>query len=226
MYNVPLPKLIDIDDERTVTHAKFVEIVFVLLVVLQLVTLQHMQILQAIILVKEKIKKNHYYIAEIGAKPEAWISSPSSPDFTNYVCNTCSAGFRRIADLHRHKCGPPPRYSCPYCHKKDNYSSNINRHVKRSLPMLMINRAAPSFRSLPITKDLTAVWMAQYAYHCDKCGKGYQHRATLLRHTRHECGKEPKFKCPYCPHKTKQRGNLYQHIRTNHPGKNVFSDTA
>ncbi|XP_036145496.1 zinc finger protein 782-like [Monomorium pharaonis] len=68
-------------------------------------------------------------------------------------------------------------------------------------------------------KDLT-LWMAKqssgnivFPYRCERCGKGYQHRGTLLRHTRHECGKEPKFKCPYCPHKTKQRGNLYQHIR-------------
>lgn len=92
-------------------------------------------------------------------------------------------------------------------------------------------------------KNLAAMWMAKqheqqalqnhqqhqsvaFSYRCDACGKGYQHRATLLRHTRHECGKEPKFKCPYCPHRTKQRGNLYQHIRTNHPGKTVFSNTV
>ncbi|XP_011686583.1 PREDICTED: longitudinals lacking protein, isoforms F/I/K/T isoform X19 [Wasmannia auropunctata] len=78
-------------------------------------------------------------------------------------------------------------------------------------------------------KDLT-LWMAKqsggnmmFPYLCERCGKGYQHRGTLLRHTRHECGMEPQFKCPYCAHRTKQRGNLYQHIRTNHPGKNVFS---
>ncbi|KAL2714717.1 zinc finger Y-chromosomal protein-like [Vespula squamosa] len=83
---------------------------------------------------------------------------------------------------------------------------------------------------MPLIKDLATLWLAKqridFPYRCEKCGKGYQHRATLLRHTRHECGKEPQFKCPYCVHRTKQRGNLYQHIRTNHPGKNVFSSTA
>ncbi|XP_043284393.1 longitudinals lacking protein isoform X20 [Venturia canescens] len=82
---------------------------------------------------------------------------------------------------------------------------------------------------LPFIKDLATIWMVkqrtQFPYRCEQCGKGYQHRATLVRHTRHECGKEPQFKCPYCPHRTKQRGNLYQHIRTNHPGKNVFSSS-
>ncbi|XP_012270365.1 longitudinals lacking protein isoform X20 [Orussus abietinus] len=83
--------------------------------------------------------------------------------------------------------------------------------------------------AMPLIKDLAAMWLAkqrtEFSYRCEQCGKGYQHRATLLRHTRHECGKEPQFKCPYCAHRTKQRGNLYQHIRTNHPGKNVFSSS-
>ncbi|KAL7295405.1 hypothetical protein TKK_0011287 [Trichogramma kaykai] len=80
----------------------------------------------------------------------------------------------------------------------------------------------------PLMKNL--MWMTkqnpispELAYQCETCGKSYQHRATLLRHTRHECGQAPKFKCPYCTHRTKQRGNLYQHIRTNHPGEKVYS---
>ncbi|XP_031774284.1 longitudinals lacking protein, isoforms J/P/Q/S/Z isoform X7 [Apis florea] len=84
-----------------------------------------------------------------------------------------------------------------------------------------------NYPMIPLIKDLASFWMAkrvEFPYRCETCGKGYQHRATLVRHTRHECGKEPQFKCPYCAHRTKQRGNLYQHIRTNHPGKNVFSN--
>nr|XP_012150752.1 PREDICTED: longitudinals lacking protein, isoform G-like isoform X25 [Megachile rotundata] len=85
-----------------------------------------------------------------------------------------------------------------------------------------------NYPMLPLMKNLATLWMAkrvEFPYRCETCGKGYQHRATLVRHTRHECGKEPQFKCPYCTHRTKQRGNLYQHIRTNHPGKNVFSSS-
>ncbi|XP_050455559.1 longitudinals lacking protein-like isoform X24 [Cataglyphis hispanica] len=107
----------------------------------------------------------------------------------------------------------------------------------RSIPRMILPKSLQPqnciFPTIPLMKNLTTLWMAKqcsesptlFPYHCETCGKGYQHRATLLRHTRHECGKEPKFKCPYCAHRTKQRGNLYQHIRTNHPGRNVFSNS-
>lgn len=107
----------------------------------------------------------------------------------------------------------------------------------RSIPRMILPKSLQPrnciYPPIPLMKNLTSLWMGKqcsesptlFPYHCETCGKGYQHRATLLRHTRHECGKEPKFKCPYCAHRTKQRGNLYQHIRTNHPGRNVFSSS-
>ncbi|XP_034938645.1 protein jim lovell isoform X2 [Chelonus insularis] len=111
-------------------------------------------------------------------------------------------------------------------------AAQAHRDSQDMLSLMMASEQAsilprPGFPVLPLMKDLTSMWLAkqrpQFPYRCGQCGKGYQHRATLVRHTRHECGKEPQFKCPYCTHRTKQRGNLYQHIRTNHPGKNVFS---
>ncbi|XP_067204368.1 protein tramtrack, alpha isoform isoform X8 [Linepithema humile] len=58
-------------------------------------------------------------------------------------------------------------------------------------------------------------------YRCDRCGKIYKYRYTLLRHKHNECGQEPKFQCPYCPLKTKQRGHVYRHIRRCHRGKKI-----
>lgn len=48
------------------------------------------------------------------------------------------------------------------------------------------------------------------------CGKWYSNRATLNRHQRYECGKEPMFECPYCPKKCKRKSNLSSHIRIRH----------
>ena len=52
---------------------------------------------------------------------------------------------------------------------------------------------------------------------CTACGKVYQWKKTLLRHVRHECGKEPQFQCPYCPQRTTQKNSLKNHIRARHP---------
>uniref|UniRef100_A0A1B6LKP4 BTB domain-containing protein n=1 Tax=Graphocephala atropunctata TaxID=36148 RepID=A0A1B6LKP4_9HEMI len=59
---------------------------------------------------------------------------------------------------------------------------------------------------------------------CAKCHKTYSSPHTLRRHVRLECGQEPRFRCPYCPHRTKQRYNLMLHISRTH--REVLSQAA
>ncbi|KAH0952310.1 hypothetical protein HN011_005724 [Eciton burchellii] len=42
---------------------------------------------------------------------------------------------------------------------------------------------------------------------CPKCGNGYSVVKSLRRHLRYECGLTPRFKCPYCGTRSKQRGH-------------------
>lgn len=51
---------------------------------------------------------------------------------------------------------------------------------------------------------------------CDGCGKKYRSKTSLSLHKRLECGKEPAFKCPHCPLKTHQKGNLQVHMKKKH----------
>lgn len=53
-------------------------------------------------------------------------------------------------------------------------------------------------------------------YSCISCGKSYQLASSLYTHEKYQCGKEPQFNCPYCPHKTKLKGNLKAHIGFKH----------
>ncbi|XP_053966652.1 longitudinals lacking protein isoform X2 [Anastrepha ludens] len=54
-------------------------------------------------------------------------------------------------------------------------------------------------------------------YECRHCSKKYRWKSTLRRHENVECGgKEPSHQCPYCPYKSKQRGNLGVHVRKHH----------
>jgi len=54
------------------------------------------------------------------------------------------------------------------------------------------------------------------SFTCGACGKNYTWKTSLTRHQRDECGKEPRFPCPYCPHKSKRRGRLWHHIARVH----------
>lgn len=54
-------------------------------------------------------------------------------------------------------------------------------------------------------------------YLCTNCGRTYSLQASLYNHKKFECGKMPNFICPYCPHRTKQKGNLKTHIKKRHP---------
>lgn len=59
-------------------------------------------------------------------------------------------------------------------------------------------------------------------YVCEQCGKRYKHRATLVRHMRHECGQMPKFKCPYCQASSKQKGHVKEHIIRKHKDMKIY----
>lgn len=51
---------------------------------------------------------------------------------------------------------------------------------------------------------------------CVSCGKAYNYQRSLSLHQRLECGKEPRFQCPYCSKRCHQRGNINIHIRKYH----------
>lgn len=51
---------------------------------------------------------------------------------------------------------------------------------------------------------------------CVGCGKAYNYQRSLSLHQRLECGKEPRFQCPYCSKRCHQRGNINIHIRKYH----------
>lgn len=57
---------------------------------------------------------------------------------------------------------------------------------------------------------------SEEGFRCKKCGKSYRWKNSLYTHVRLECGKEPQFQCPFCPHRAKLKGNLQKHMRLKH----------
>lgn len=46
----------------------------------------------------------------------------------------------------------------------------------------------------------------------NECGRIYKYKTSMVKHFKHECGKEPKYCCTFCPKKFHQKGNLKTHI--------------
>ncbi|XP_042238373.1 zinc finger protein 536-like isoform X6 [Homarus americanus] len=70
-------------------------------------------------------------------------------------------------------------------------------------------------------KRMDGKWVCRYPY----CGYTTNKASVLRGHMRIHTGEKP-FSCPYCPHRTAQRGNLNAHIRYKHRpcmSKNLYS---
>ncbi|KAK9502429.1 hypothetical protein O3M35_011211 [Rhynocoris fuscipes] len=61
-------------------------------------------------------------------------------------------------------------------------------------------------------------WQLKQKFVCLTCGKRYRYDKGLSRHIRFECGKDPQFKCTYCPYEAKRKEHLKTHIINKHPG--------
>ncbi|XP_022186356.1 longitudinals lacking protein, isoforms A/B/D/L-like isoform X2 [Nilaparvata lugens] len=53
-------------------------------------------------------------------------------------------------------------------------------------------------------------------YPCHKCGRVYRWKHTRDNHAKNECGQDPRFQCPLCPHRSKRAPNLRIHIYLKH----------
>ncbi|XP_025834630.1 longitudinals lacking protein, isoforms A/B/D/L isoform X4 [Agrilus planipennis] len=53
-------------------------------------------------------------------------------------------------------------------------------------------------------------------FDCFSCGRIYKLKSSLRNHQKWECGKEPRFKCPYCDYKGKQKVHIKRHVQKMH----------
>ncbi|KAK1123199.1 hypothetical protein K0M31_008832 [Melipona bicolor] len=154
-----------------------------------------------------------------------------------YFCPRCCSSFSKKANMlthFRYECGKEPRFQCPYCGKRDRKSSNTYRHIRtyhkgRGLPhyaaVLDTLRAnmEQKRRRTAVKNENGVCWdFGKMSYHCPICNAGYTYKKTLRTHMKYDCGKEPRFKCPYCNKRDKCSSNIYKHIRMRHDGMPVI----
>lgn len=60
---------------------------------------------------------------------------------------------------------------------------------------------------------------------CPRCRKSYTTKSAVTAHFKYDCGKPPRFECPYCGKLSKKKFNIQDHIRHKHPSKPVICNT-
>ncbi|KAL1129445.1 hypothetical protein AAG570_013971 [Ranatra chinensis] len=130
-------------------------------------------------------------------------------------CSRCRRRFTHPGRLRRHietECGKgpagtAPRFQCHRCPYATKRKDTLIAHLNDVHPPM----------------DSTASDRGG-AFACHSCPRTYRHVDSLRRHLRYECGKEPQFKCPHCPHRTKIKANLTQHVNLVHnPNPRLYS---
>ena len=58
---------------------------------------------------------------------------------------------------------------------------------------------------------------------CQGCGKVYAYEQSLIRPVRYECGKPPRFQCPYCNACRRQKTNIMNHIKKKHQNFKIYA---
>ncbi|KYN32053.1 Zinc finger protein Xfin [Trachymyrmex septentrionalis] len=58
-------------------------------------------------------------------------------------------------------------------------------------------------------------------FHCPRCNSGYTRLSDMKTHCQFQCGKEPRYQCPYCTKKAKFSSNMYVHVRRMHKDKKL-----
>ncbi|PSN32900.1 hypothetical protein C0J52_13323 [Blattella germanica] len=85
-------------------------------------------------------------------------------------------------------------------YKEEEQSPNYLQQMRSEGGVIMLNQETARFDSY------NTVTFSDFR--CSTCGKSYRYKKNMTRHIRFECGKDPQFKCPFCPHQTKQKSSI------------------
>nr|CAD7396213.1 unnamed protein product [Timema poppensis] len=157
-----------------------------------------------------------------------------------FCCTDCGKVYRLYTSLARHKrreCGKEPEFQCPLCLYQFKHRFSLERHFRLvhgiSIDTIWKRHGCLSLNKFDylISSNTTVLGISRRnsfshqsaisserlnegEHACDVCGRCYQHKRSLWRHSKFECGKIPQFQCPFCPQKTTQNNSLKKHVQT------------
>ena len=127
-----------------------------------------------------------------------------------HSCQTCGKLFSVKWSLARHKIlvhDKVKKYHCKDCPFKAGQKNDLQRH-------------AETVHSVDGSK-ITDIYKAEKNHKCEQCGKMFQFKKSLKRHTKVHIDSQ-KYKCEDCPSSFSRGYNLKVHIANVHKGEKNF----
>ncbi|KAF5269905.1 hypothetical protein FQR65_LT05704 [Abscondita terminalis] len=178
--------------------------------------------------IKVELKEGEWENAQVKRKP-----TPASKRIRGiFDCSVCGRIYSRKDSLQRHvtyECGKDPQFQCPFCPQKckqflvldsvvpPDENDCLMTLLNKLPPVLKQGKAMRKFKKIEEETTIRPGYSCDSQFECRHCGKRYRWKSTMRRHEQVECGgKEPRFRCPICPYRAKQKGNLSVHFRKHH----------
>ncbi|KAG8259322.1 hypothetical protein J6590_014791 [Homalodisca vitripennis] len=127
-------------------------------------------------------------------------------------CLNCGRKYSSLRSLVRHQryeCGKLPQFACPLCSYKAHQKVSLKKHIA--------SRHTQQWFGLQSSGALEILGQDDDIRHpCVTCGRSYKRKSHLNFHRRYECNKDPKFFCPFCPYRAKQKSAWKVHVLRHH----------
>ncbi|KAK9502419.1 hypothetical protein O3M35_011201 [Rhynocoris fuscipes] len=112
-----------------------------------------------------------------------------------------------------YECGIEPKFKCQHCPFKARQKGNLKAHIIAKHWTKCFEQDS-TYENSELLVSNPVIYRRRYD--CSACGKSYKYKNGLNSHLKYECGQNPQFHCPYCPHSAHQKSNLKVHLVKRH----------
>ncbi|EAT39683.1 AAEL008538-PA [Aedes aegypti] len=144
----------------------------------------------------------------------------------NFVCEYCSKGFNRQADLMDHRkthelTADQMKKQCPICNKLVKNSRYFQRHIDRHQTegSHKCDHCSHVSNNLLALKEHVEKRHSSKAkmYPCNQCGQEFKRLVRLKEHISTAHTGEPLYQCPFCERTFFSNVTMYVHKKKDHP---------